>query len=132
MLAVSFCSIALLFNVLCGVVLSLGTARATVAAETRGSGWTIVCTAAGPLAVPADGSSATRAPADDPAAALAPTCVFCLPLMHGDVALAGGINVSAPAQRLELRQLPPSALPAAARSYSSQAWPRAPPHLLVG
>lgn len=130
-LAASFCSIALLFNILCGVVLSLGSARASVAAEPRDDGWTIACTTAGPLAVATDGRRALRAQADDPAA-LAPTCIFCLPLMHGDVALADAMSVSTPARQLELRQQPSSPLLAAPRLAASQTWPRGPPHLSFG
>lgn len=131
MIATTFCLIALSFNIVCGIVLSVGASPSSLATRALENGWTIICSAGGTIAVDADGN---RVP-DDPAGHAGPSgphCVFCLPLMHGDIVLAGATMTPVSARTTVLRHSLPRTDAPLARFSSTQAWPRAPPSSRIG
>ena len=131
MIATTGCSIALAFNIFCGIVLSLGASPTSLATRALENGWTIICSAGGTIVVDADGH---RVP-DDPAGHAGPSgshCVFCLPLMHGDVALAGATSTPVSARTTTLQHSLPRTVAPVVRFSSTPAWPRAPPSSLIG
>lgn len=128
-LSAALCTLALALNIVTGVALTFKPAEAELAARALENGWNIICSGAGLTIVDADGN---RIPDDQTGAAGGPHCVFCLPLMHGDVAIAQASTVATPARHGLLLQTPPPTLAPPATTTSSQAWPRAPPSLLIG
>ncbi len=128
-LAAALCTLALALNVLTGVALTFKPAEADVAARALENGWNVICSGAGLIVVDADGN---LVPDDQSGAAGSPRCVFCLPLMHGDVAIAQAATVAAPAQYRRLPENRPRTAAPAPTTISSQAWPRAPPTFLIG
>ena len=131
MIATMCCSIALAFNILCGIVLSLGASPTSLATRALENGWTIICSAGGTIVVDADGNRVTDDPAGH-AGSSGPHCVFCLPLMHGDVALAGVTTTPSSAVETVLRHSLSRTDAPVVRFSSTQAWPRAPPSSLIG
>jgi hypothetical protein len=128
--AAAFCTVALLFNVVCGVVLSAGPSQADIAARALENGWTIICSANGALVIDADGNRVPDDPVGHPGAT-GPHCLFCLPLMHGNVSIATAATIAAISPQVLRHSLPPADV-TIARIASIQAWPRAPPSSLIG
>ena len=128
-LAALFCSISVALSVFCGIALSIGPHHANLEARALENGWNIICSAAGLIVVDAYGN---RVPDDQTGqVGSGAQCVFCLPLMHGDVALAAPTVISAPEQVLQLRRLPPPITRVQPRIQFSKAWPRAPPPVSI-
>lgn len=128
-LSAALCTLALALNIVAGVALSSKPAEAELAARALANGWNVICSGAGLTIVDAGGN---RVPDDQTGAAGGPHCVFCLPLMHGDLAIAQASTVAPPTRHDLLLQPPPPPLAPPATTTWSQAWPRAPPSLLIG
>ncbi|WP_315806931.1 MULTISPECIES: DUF2946 family protein [unclassified Bradyrhizobium] len=130
-LAATVCAIALAFNTLLSIVLPFGSPRTDFAARALMNGWSLICSAAGPIVVDADGHRIADDGAGE-ASVHAPSCLFCLPLADGHAALAAAAGLPAPLRHALALHLKPRAMVVVATSTASPAWPRAPPQLSVG
>ncbi|UFZ02707.1 DUF2946 domain-containing protein [Bradyrhizobium ontarionense] len=130
-LAALFCMVAVALNLVGALTLPFRSAPLELTAAVLDHGWTIICSAGGMTVLDADGH---RVP-DDQTGQAGPAsehCVFCLPLMHGNVALAPAIEIPVPAQFV---LADPASRPASmpvVRLSAFGAWPRAPPVLQIG
>jgi len=131
MLAMGFCSLAVAFNLLCGIALSARPAPIDLQALALERGWNVICSAAGMIVVDDAGN---RVPDDQTGGVGAggPHCVFCLPLMQGHVTLAAPHDFVAPVLNAQLLRASPERLLPAPGASSSEAWPRGPPLVLIG
>lgn len=77
--------VVLALNLLSGIALSLRPAERSLAERAFANGWNVICSGAGLIVIDAEGH---QVPDDQTGAprSHSPQCLFCLPLMHGDMA----------------------------------------------
>jgi hypothetical protein len=114
------------------LALSIGSSRSDLSARALANGWNIVCSAGGLSVIDSAGNPVPDDQTGQSGAA-GPQCLFCLPLMHGDMALAGAaVHPADPFDHLNLRQSLPVGDRFAQWFSPTEAWPRAPPSFPIG